>query len=297
MYKSKILPVVALAILLILVLTPGGAEAQEKAARKICITFDELPYAQSFADVDVVDLHERILSALKKHNVKSAGFVVGNRIGESFDLIGRWLNEGHRIGNLSFSYQDFNELEADPFLRDIVDGGDELEPMLSGFGQKPRYFRFPFLHYGDTPDKKAAAMSFLEEYNITVAHATVVVEDYVYNLRVEKDHGQLDSTTYVQILNEYLNHLLDEVERVEQLSLQRLNRYCIQILQLRANQLNAIYLDELLTALEDAGYKFVSLDAALKDEVYSLPEAYMGLRGVGYLDMLNLSDPDFLPAH
>ncbi len=270
---------------------------KSKAKKTICITFDELPYAQTFDEVDVKQMHETILATLKKHKVKATGFVVGYRIEDHFDIIGQWLNDGHRIGNMTFSNQDYNDLEVDAFLTDVVAGGEQLETMLDGFGQKPRYFRYPFLHYGDSPDKKAAALSFLEEYEITVAHATVVVEDYLYNLGVEKTHGDMDSISYVRILNEYLNHVLDELERVEQVSRERLKRSCRQILQLRANQLNAMYLDELLTALEEAGYKFISLDQALKDEVYTLPEAYFGLRGVGYLDMLNLSDPDHLPAH
>ncbi|MDF1544110.1 MAG: polysaccharide deacetylase family protein [bacterium] len=287
----------ALALLLPLIL-PGSVVGQKKpkGEKTICITFDELPYAQSFQELDVNKLHDQILSALKKHEVKAAGFVVGYRIENHFDIIGRWLNEGHRIGNMTFSNQDYNDLETDAFLTDVVAGGDQLETMLSGFGQKPRYFRYPFLHYGDTPSKKAAALSFLEEYDISVVHATVVVEDYLYNLTVEKSHGDLDSASYDQILNEYFNHLFDELERVEQLSVDRLGRHCSQILQLRTNQLNALFLDELLTALKEAGYKFITLDQALKDEVYTLPEAYFQLRGVGYLDMLNLSDPDYLPA-
>ncbi|MBN1212859.1 MAG: hypothetical protein JXA92_09810, partial [candidate division Zixibacteria bacterium] len=65
---------------------------------------------------------------------------------------------------------------------------------------------------------------------------------------------------------------------------------------LRANRLNAIYLEEMLTAIENMGYKFISLDRALKDEVYGKSEAYYDTRGVGYIDMLRQSDPDLLPA-
>ena len=68
------------------------------------------------------------------------------------------------------------------------------------------------------------------------------------------------------------------------------------ILLLRANRLNAVYLDDLLGAIEDAGYGFISLDRALKDKVYSRKEAYYSLKGVGYLDMIQQSNPDLLPA-
>lgn len=271
------------------------AKKPRAAKKQICISFDELPVAESFTEADRTEIIERILAVLKKHKVKAAGFVVGSRIENSYDLLGKWLNAGHRLGNMTYSLQDFNELEVDPFINDIVAGADALETMLSGFGQKPRFFRYPFLHYGTTIDKKRGISDFLDAHNIVVAHATVVVEDYLYNLAAEKE-GQLDSATYDELLNEYVNHVLDEIERCEILSRQVLKRPCRQILQLRANLLNATFLDELLTAIEEMDYKFVSLDYALKDKLYIAPEGYIDLRGVGYLDMLLLSDPDLLPA-
>ena len=65
---------------------------------------------------------------------------------------------------------------------------------------------------------------------------------------------------------------------------------------LRANRLNAVYLDEMLMALKAEGFEFVTLDKALKDKVFQKPEAYYGLKGLGYLDMIDQSDPDLLPA-
>jgi hypothetical protein len=97
-------------------------------------------------------------------------------------------------------------------------------------------------------------------------------------------------------MNDYLNHVLDELDRVERLGKNLAGRPVKHILLLRANQLNAAYLEELLRALEEAGYKFIPLDDALKDQVYSMPEAYYGLKGLGYLDMIQQSDPDLVPA-
>ena len=51
-----------------------------------------------------------------------------------------------------------------------------------------------------------------------------------------------------------------------------------------------------LMALKDAGYEFVTLKSALKDKIYSMPEAYYSLKGLGYPDMIDQSDPDLIPA-
>jgi len=284
----------------LIVFTIGGQERvdakEKKGAKEICITFDELPVAESFDTVDRSAVIKQILEALKKHEVKAAGFVVGKNIGSSFDLLGQWLNEGHLLGNLTYSHQHLNEMGIEQFIKDIAAGSERLEPMLSGFGQKRRYFRYPYLHYGSTVETKRQVKLYLDEHGIVVAHATVVVEDYLYNLSLEKMEAKRDSTDYHALRYEYVIHVLEEIERCEQLAKEILKRPARHILHLRANRLNALFLDALLTAIRDMGYKFITLDHALEDKLYSAPEAYFELRGVGYLDMLKQSDPDLLPA-
>ena len=283
---------VGLAILV--VTSPVGASAKDK--KQVCLTFDELPAARSFGESDREAINYLLLDALRRHKVKATGFVVGEQIETSFDILGQWLNEGHSLGNLTWSGQDYNQLGPEQFITDIRRGAEELEPMLAGFGQKERYFRFPYLHYGDTMERRRAIDLFLEDQGHTVCPASVVPEDYLYNLNLIKLGKIPDSAKYEQLLNDYINHVLDELERVERLAKNQVGRAVKHILLLRANRLNAVYLDELLMALKDAGYEFVTLKTALKDKIYSMPEAYFSLKGLGYPDMIDQSDPDLIPA-
>lgn len=274
----------------------GEKTNKSKPKREIAITFDELPAAKGFVEADRAAITFLILQALERHEVKAAGFVVGETIEDSFDILGKWLNAGHLIGNLTFSYQDFSQLSPQNYIADIEAGNEVLETMLAGFGQKGRYFRYPYLHYGIDPVSRREVENFLEARGCRPVHATVVVEDYLYNLSLEKMGKVPDSSDYDILMNDYLNHVIDEIERSERLALSVLNRPCRQILQLRANRLNAVFLDELLTALEGMGFEFVSLTKALKDKVYRMPQAYYGLKGIGFLDMIRESDPDKMPA-
>ena len=175
-------------------------------------------------------------------------------------------------------------------------GSEALEPMLSGFGQKKRYFRYPFLHYGDTQVRRDRVARFLDQQEWTVCPSTVLPEDYLYDLNLIKLGKEPDSAKFGQLMNDYINHVLDELGRVERLATNLAGRPVRHILELRANRLNAVCLDELLGALNNTGYRFISLDQALKDEIYRSPDAYYGLKGLGYLDMLDQSDPDLAPA-
>ncbi len=273
---------------------PGAVSAQGK--KEICITFDELPAAQGFNEADPAIILRPIIEALERHEVKACGFVVGQQINGYFDLLGEWLNKSNRIGNMTYSLTDLHEVSIEAFIKDVMAGEKEIEMMLEGFGQKPRFFRYPYLHYGTTVEARRATELYFTENDIQVVPATVLVEDYLYNLTLEGFGDEIDSVQYDQIMNEYVNHVLDQVEAAERESMKILGQRCRQILQLRANRLNAMFIDLILEQLKLIGYEFVSVDAALRDPLYEMPHAYFGTKGVSYLRMIQESNPDLLPA-
>ncbi|MGB3478132.1 MAG: polysaccharide deacetylase family protein, partial [bacterium] len=66
-------------------LDKAKADKKKEPDKEICVTFDELPVALAFQEADRTAVTERLLAALKKHEVKAAGFVVGGNIGDSYD--------------------------------------------------------------------------------------------------------------------------------------------------------------------------------------------------------------------
>ena len=57
-----------------------------------------------------------------------------------------------------------------------------------------------------------------------------------------------------------------------------------QILLLHANQLEADHIGELLDVFRKRGYHFITLEEALGDVAYGLPDEYVGEEGTGWLD-------------
>ena len=287
-------------IFTILALLAGVSSAQtqekKKLTKELCVTFNELPASLGFAEVDAQAINYLLLQALKSHEVKAAGFVVGSYIGEDFDILGEWLNDGHTLGSMTNTNQDYHQVDVESFLTDIAAGDEAVDPMLTGFGQKKKYFRFPFLHYGTRIEEKDAALNFLDENNMMVAHATIVVDDYLFNLSLEKMGKEPDSMKLEQLRDEYMEHVADAIDDAEYKSKDLLKKNCRQILMLRANRLNAIFIEDILRLIEHYEYKFVTLERALKDPLYTKSEAYFDARGVGFLDMILQSDPDLLPA-
>jgi hypothetical protein len=57
-----------------------------------------------------------------------------------------------------------------------------------------------------------------------------------------------------------------------------------QILLLHASNLEADHIGELLDLLRKRGYRFITLQDAVSDPVYSLPDTYVGEEGTGWID-------------
>jgi hypothetical protein len=70
----------------------------------------------------------------------------------------------------------------------------------------------------------------------------------------------------------------------EQLAKQTVGYEPKQILLLHANQLEGDHIGELLDLFRKRGYRFITLEDALSDQAYSLPDTYVGEEGTGWLD-------------
>src|SRR5262249_4483931 len=84
-----------------------------------------------------------------------------------------------------------------------------------------------------------------------------------------------DSEMMKRVSSEYLKFAERKFDSCEQVAGDFFGRPIKQILLLHANELTADNLDGLATMLENKGYRFISLEEALKDPVYQVPDKYI----------------------
>nr|MBN2277232.1 polysaccharide deacetylase family protein [candidate division Zixibacteria bacterium] len=264
--------------------------------KKICLTFDNLPAERNYTRIERYEINDKILETLARHKIKAAAFVIGDNIEGDWEILVKWLEAGHTIGSFTYTGQDIDNVPIEMFLEDIAKGKETIEDFLISFKQPSRYFRFPYLHYGATTEIKTDVEYYLDEANINLAHASIVVEDFVYNLSLEKIINSRDSADFIELRDEYITHLLERLGNSETLAQEIMERPVRQILQLRLNRLNAYFLEDIIAALIDKGYGFISLPEALKDKVYSKRDAYFGVKSLSLLERIKYSNPDLLPA-
>lgn len=101
--------------------------------KKIALTFDDGPAG---------DFTPEVLEVLKKYNVKAAFFCIGNRIHSNQEIIHSMAEEGHIIGNHSYSHHYlFDFFTKEKMLRDLSKMDEALK---NAQGKKPLFFRPPY---------------------------------------------------------------------------------------------------------------------------------------------------------
>lgn len=102
------------------------------ANKKVALTFDDGPDPR---------FTPPILDVLKRENVKATFFVIGTQAENHVDLLKRIYDEGHEIGNHTYTHPDISNLNR-VFLDLELNLTERL--FASKIGVKPIYFRAPY---------------------------------------------------------------------------------------------------------------------------------------------------------
>lgn len=62
----------------------------------------------------------KILDTLKEHNIKACFFITGHYLNSSPELVRRMINEGHLVGNHTYSHKDFTKSTNEEIINDII---------------------------------------------------------------------------------------------------------------------------------------------------------------------------------
>jgi hypothetical protein len=146
---------------------------------------------------------------------------------------------------------------------------------------KLRYFRHPYLDTGRDLETRRHAEAFLVGRGYRIAPVTLDAWDWMYAGVYDDAKKRGDSALQEELAKSYLSYSDQVFEYSEKLSRQIVGYEPKQILLLHANQLEADHIGELLDVMRKRGYRFITLEDALGDQAYSLPDTYVGEEGTG----------------
>ena len=144
--RRKVIRTGILLVAAVFLCVPGIVNYKTEAAaanamadsKKIALTFDDGPHPY---------YTEQLLDGLKERGVHATFFVMGKHVELYPELIERMSEEGHLIGNHTYSHMQLNRSNGDAFKEELIKTNELIEKLT---GQEVQYVRPP---YG-TWDKK-----------------------------------------------------------------------------------------------------------------------------------------------
>jgi len=267
-------------------------QAADKPERQVAITIDDLPAgaANSLPAATITEMTTKLLGTLRDQKIPVVGFVnekklykVGE-VDQRIQALRMWLDYGFDLGNHTFSHASLNRVGLQAWEDEVVQGESVTRLLLDEHKMKLRYFRHPYLDTGRDLETRRHAEAFLVGRGYRIAPVTLDAWDWMYAGVYDDAKKRGDSALQEELAKSYLSYSDQVFEYSEKLSRQIVGYEPKQILLLHANQLEADHIGELLDVMRKRGYRFITLEDALGDQAYSLPDTYVGEEGTGWLD-------------
>src|ERR1700719_3041408 len=266
--------------------------AQKLPERQVAITIDDLPAgsANSMDAPTITEMTTKLLTTLRDEKVPAVGFVNEKKlyklgeVDERIKALRLWLDYGFELGNHTFSHSSLNQVGLKAWEDDVIQGENVTRMLLAQHKMKLRYFRHPYLDTGRDLLTRRQAEAFLVDRGYRIAPITLDGWDWMFAGLYEDAKKRNDTELQQQIVKEYLAYHDAAFAYAEQLSAKVVGYEPKQILLLHASNLEADHIGELMDVLRKRGYRFVTLEDALSDTAYSLPDTYVGEEGSGWLD-------------
>ena len=279
-------------ILAIVLLLLGGVAPSRAQHRTIAITIDDLPAASAdfMSGAEINEMTAKLLNALRDQKVPAVGFVNEKKLYKLGDVDARinalkmWGDYGFELGNHTFGHTSINRLSLKEWEEDVIRGETVTAILLAQHNRKMRYLRHPYLDTGRDLQNRRDAEAFLVNRGYRIAPVTMDAWDWMYSGVYDDARQRGDTELQQKLVDSYLKHTSDVFDYYEKLSKSLIGYEPAQILLLHGNWLEADHIGELLDLLRQRGYSFVTLQDALSDPAYSMPDEFVGEEGGSWLD-------------
>ena len=197
-----------------------------------------------------------------------------------------WRDADVTFGNHTHSHMD---IDKDPsgyeglgarWWEEVVRCDRQLEKAL---GRRVRYFRFPYLRYGRTAERRDEAARRLKGLGYRVAHVTAATSEWLLAEYYDRAIAAGNQGLADEIARAFVRHMVQTLMDARSMTRNKTGREAAQITLLHPSPLVAHHLLPALEALQQAGWQFISLNEALADPLYARADEYIGGCGCSWL--------------
>jgi peptidoglycan/xylan/chitin deacetylase (PgdA/CDA1 family) len=253
-------------------------------AQKLAITMDDLPLNGTLPPgVTRAETTRNVLAVLKKRHVPPVyGFVNAKRLegnADGAEALKLWA-AAEPVGNHTYSHIDLETNTAEAFEREI----EENEPVLELLDAKDNWhwLRYPYLHEGETVEKRRAVRAYLKAHGYRTAQVTLDWEDYLWNTAYARCVAKNDSKSIAWLRSSYLSTASEFLDLGREQAKLVYGHEINYVLLMHLGAFSSTILPEALDLLKTKGFKLVTLEEAESDPAYQGdPDA--GLHDAGTL--------------
>ena len=276
--------------------------ASVATAQQVAFTFDDLPsHGNLPPGVTRLQVAESILATLKREHMPPVyGFVNGIRSVDAPDstaqVLTAWRQAGEPLGSHTWSHPNLDTISTDDFEANIA----KNEPIVQQYMPNAdwHFFRYPFLHEGDTAEKHRAIRDYLTEHGYTDASVSLDFEDYLWNNPYARCSVQHDTAAIAWLRKSYLETADQYIQVFRDSSKQLYGHDIPYVLLLHIGAFDAQMLPQLIDLFRSRGFTFIPLQQALADPAYH-HDPDIGYPGGGTLEEYEIAARNlkFPPNH
>jgi peptidoglycan/xylan/chitin deacetylase (PgdA/CDA1 family) len=269
--------------------------AAEPAKLKVALTFDDLPINGWQASGDKQSDYARAtIRVLKKHRIApSYGFINAKKLESNPDgalALQIWVDGGHPLANHTYTHLDLTKNSAEDFQREVLHNEPVLELLMppGSFKGKHdwRWFRYPYLHEGDTLEKRRAVRAFLAANHYKIAQTTLDFEDYLWNGAYGRCIDKKDEASKRWLRESYIQAATEFTKLQIDLSRQVFGRDINHVMLLHLGAFSSHILPDLFEVLKKQNFEIVTLEEAQSDPIYQIDPDFPEARGGTHTELL-----------
>jgi peptidoglycan/xylan/chitin deacetylase (PgdA/CDA1 family) len=254
------------------------------AAQKLAITFDDLPQNGGLPpNVTRTEITRKTLAVLKKHHLPPVyGFINAKKLEgtpDGAEALKLWA-AAEPVGNHTYSHMNLEENTPEAFERDVEQNEPVLE-LLTSTGDW-HWLRYPYLHEGDTVEKRRAVRDYLKMHNYKIAQVTVDWEDYLWNTAYARCVTTNDDKSIAWLKSSYMSTASAYIDLSRDMSKLIFGHDINHVLLLHLGAFSSTIVPDALELLKKKGFKFVTLEEAESDPAYQT-DPDIGLHDAGTL--------------
>ncbi len=234
----------------------------------IAVTIDDFPCPSDLVCSPEEKTH-RYIAACAQHKCQAAFFCLGahcKEVEDSERYLALLSQYGHFLANHSMTHSKLSSQSLEDFEQEVND----MDMLLEPYYNKRCWYRFPALDAGNivslggSQEKRAQALQILAKLGYQEAPITINTFDWHVNARMFQAikggmpiNYEVLKELYLHLVHEWCSYYIDLYKQHEM--------NITHILLLHANELNALYLGDILAMIKDSGWNIVSPEEAFKD--------------------------------